>query len=234
MKPNYTHITMLLDRSGSMQSIKDATEEAYNAFIADQRKIPGECTVTLHQFDDQYDTVYHALPLQMIPPLSLRPRGATALLDAMANAIDSTGQWLAATPEHLRPSNVMFVVMTDGEENFSHKYPRHAGGRESVFARVSHQRDKYNWCFVFLGANQDAIATATKLGFAASNALNFGATEREVKTCGATLSAATTNYRTSCGATASTFFDDGTIASLQNLVDLASSNREQQLNASAD
>ncbi len=74
-KPNLTHLYFLLDRSGSMQSIKDDTEGGFDAFMAEQRKQPGECRVTLAQFDDQYEEVYRDIPVADVPPLSLSPRG---------------------------------------------------------------------------------------------------------------------------------------------------------------
>ena len=78
-----THIAFLLDRSGSMQSIKDDTEGGFNAFIQDQRRQGGECRVTLAQFDNEYEEVYRDLPLAEVPPLRLVPRGSTALLDSI-------------------------------------------------------------------------------------------------------------------------------------------------------
>ena len=76
--PNLTHLYFLLDRSGSMQSIKDDTEGGFDAFIAEQHSQPGECRVTLAQFDDRYEEVYRDVPAADVPPLSLSPRGSTA------------------------------------------------------------------------------------------------------------------------------------------------------------
>ena len=81
---NYTHLAFLLDRSGSMESIKTATEAGFDAFIADQRRQPGRCTVTLAQFDRQYDVVHESVDIADVAPLQLDPRGQTALLDSIA------------------------------------------------------------------------------------------------------------------------------------------------------
>ena len=93
--PNLTHIAFLLDRSGSMHSIKDDTEGGFNAFIAEQRQQGGECRVTLAQFDNEYEEVYRDLPLAEVPALRLVPRGSTALLDSIGRLVTSTGSvWL--------------------------------------------------------------------------------------------------------------------------------------------
>ncbi|MFA6300170.1 MAG: VWA domain-containing protein, partial [Nocardioides sp.] len=70
---NLTHLYFLLDRSGSMQSIKTDTEGGFAAFIEEQRAAAGQCRVTLAQFDDHYDVVYDGRPVADVPPLDLRP-----------------------------------------------------------------------------------------------------------------------------------------------------------------
>ena len=77
--PNLTHLYFLLDRSGSMQSIVEDTVGGFDAFIAEQRKTPGQCRVTLAQFDDAYEEVYANRPIAEVPPLAMQPRGTTAL-----------------------------------------------------------------------------------------------------------------------------------------------------------
>ena len=124
--PNLTHIAFLLDRSGSMQSIKDDTEGGFNAFIEEQRREAGECRVTLAQFDNEYEEVYRDLPLAEVPPLHLAPRGSTALLDSMGRLITMTGERLAALSDEERPGIVIIGIMTDGHENASNEWTRPA------------------------------------------------------------------------------------------------------------
>lgn len=169
-----TDITFVLDRSGSMQSIKGATIQAFNGFLNSQRQGAGMAQMTLVQFDDQYELVYGAVPLSQAAELTdagFCPRGSTALLDAIGRSIVATGKRLAQIPEDERPGTVIFVTLTDGEENAS---------REFTVARInqmiSEQRDRYAWQFIFLGANQDAIATAAQLGVAAAQAMTFSPT----------------------------------------------------------
>lgn len=173
MKADYTDISIVLDRSGSMESIRRDTIGSYNAFLNDQKTVAGEATITLAQFNDVYEVVHQAIPPADAPDLTLQnyiPSGSTALLDAIGRTIDETGKRLAAMPEADRPENVIFVILTDGEENSSRHYPP-----ERINEMIRHQSDVYRWQFVFLGANQDAIMTAGHLGIGAAQALTFAA-----------------------------------------------------------
>lgn len=172
MKDNYCHIAVLLDRSGSMQSVRDATIEGLNAFVKLQEETKDiETTVSLTQFDTEYEPNYAFRALKDVVPLNketYKPRGGTALLDAIGRLIQDTGAALAAMAENLRPSKVLFVIQTDGEENESRKF-----SKEKVFDMITHQRNNYSWEFIFLGANQDAISSAANLGIAAKSSLSY-------------------------------------------------------------
>src|SRR4051794_6279629 len=157
--PNLTHLYFLLDRSGSMQSIKDDTEGGFDAFIAEQRSQPGECRVTLAQFDDQYEEVYRDLPAADVPPLSLSPRGSTALLDSIGRLLGEAGARLAALPEHERPGVVIVGIMTDGHENASRELTR-----AQVKALIERQTAEYAWQFLYRGAARAAIGVGAGIG----------------------------------------------------------------------
>ena len=167
--PNLTHLYFLLDRSGSMQSIKDDTEGGFDAFIAEQRSQPGECRVTLAQFDDRYEEVYRDVPAADVPPLSLSPRGSTALLDSIGRLLGEAGARLAALPEQERPGVVIVGIMTDGHENSSRELT-HA----QVKALIERQTSEYAWQFVYMGADQDAIEVGSSIGVAATNSMTYG------------------------------------------------------------
>lgn len=186
--PNYTHIAVVLDRSGSMHSIKADTEGGFATFLAEQKAAPGRATISLAQFDDNYEVVYGPQDIASAPPLKLVPRGSTALLDAMGKTIVSTGEFLESLPEAQRPGNVIFVVITDGQENASREWTR-----DKVFAKVTEQQNTYGWTFVFLAANQDAIASGRHLGFAAAQSLSY--TDQTVGSTYSTLSASVTRSR---------------------------------------
>ena len=167
-RADLTHLYFLLDRSGSMQSIKTDTEGGFAAFIEEQRKAPGECRVTLAQFDNEYDVVYADRPIADVPALDLQPRGSTALLDAMGRTVTEAGKRLAAMPEDERPGTVILAVMTDGMENASQEWTHPA-----IKALVEQQTSKYGWQFLYMGADQDAIEVGAGLGVAAANSVTY-------------------------------------------------------------
>lgn len=160
---NTTEIAFILDRSGSMQSIAKSAIDGFNVFLADQQRdhegYPTRLTLTL--FDTEFEVPYASLPVPEILPLdatTYKPDGCTALLDAIGHTINELGKRLAAMPEADRPSKVIVAILTDGEENSSTRY-----SWRKVSDMIKHQTDVYKWEFLFLGANQDAIATASKI-----------------------------------------------------------------------
>jgi hypothetical protein len=166
-----TDITVVLDRSGSMESIASDVIGGLNTFIREQAQVEGEACFTLVQFDDHYEVVHAHVPVQDVPPLTDRtyvPRGSTALLDAIGRTIVATGARLAMMAEADRPQVVVFAVQTDGLENASREF-----SRQQVFDMIRHQEAKYGWQFVFLAADQDAIAEGDKMGFAAASAIDY-------------------------------------------------------------
>lgn len=170
-RSDLTHLYFLLDRSGSMQSIKTDTEGGFQAFIKEQADSAdgGECRVTLAQFDNAYEVVYSDRPLAEVPPLDLVPRGSTALLDAMGRLITDAGAALAAKPEDERPGTVVVAVMTDGHENASKEWTHPA-----IKALVEQQTNAYRWQFLYMGADQDAIEVGHSIGVDADHAVTYG------------------------------------------------------------
>lgn len=174
MKQDYTDITFVLDRSGSMSYVADDTIGGFNRVLEDQKKTPGTATVTLNQFDDTFECVIDAKDIQSVEPLTDKtfvPRGSTALLDAIGKSVEATGKRLDAMPEDQRPAKVIVVILTDGHENASRTWTT-----ARVNELISRQRDTYNWEFVFLGADQDAIATASSYGINPQNAIHYANT----------------------------------------------------------
>ena len=163
-----THLYFLLDRSGSMHSIRTDTMDGFDAFIAEQRGAPGRCRVTLARFDQEYDEVYADRDLGDVPPLELTPRGSTALLDALGRLITTAGERLAALPEEQRPGTVVVGVMTDGLENASREW-----SHPRIKTLIDQQTRDYGWQFLYLGADQDAIEEGAKMGFAAEKSMTY-------------------------------------------------------------
>jgi hypothetical protein len=164
-----THLYFLLDRSGSMQTIKDDTEGGFDAFIEEQRRQPGECRVTLAQFDTEYEQVYADQPIADVPALRLQPRGTTALLDSIGRLVTTAGERLARLPEAERPGSVVVGIMTDGLENASREYTHAA-----VKALIERQTRDHGWQFLYMGADQDAIEVGASIGVDAAHAVTYG------------------------------------------------------------
>jgi uncharacterized protein YegL len=181
-----TYISVLLDRSGSMGSVKDETISGFNHFLNEQKKAGDNASLSLVQFDTQgIDTVHENVPIKDIPELNgdtYQPRGGTPLLDALGGAIESTGKVLSAIPEEKRHDKVVFVVITDGQENSSRKFTK-----AKIREMIEHQTNTYQWNFVYLGANQDAFDEAAQIGIGPQTVSNY----------------ATVNTRTAFAATSS-------------------------------
>lgn len=173
MNENLTDITIVLDRSGSMSSVRDDTIGGYNEFLRTQRAgdAAGECRVSLVQFDDVYEVVYAHKKAADAPDLTTEtfvPRGSTALLDAIGKTISTLGDRYRKTQEDRRPGKVLFVIVTDGGENASKEY-----AHDRVMEMIREQRDVWKWDFVFLGANQDAIQTGASLGLGFAKSMSY-------------------------------------------------------------
>ena len=216
MDNNLTVIAFVLDRSGSMSSIKQNTIEGFNKFLSEQKVGPDRCLFTLVQFDHEYTVVHDLQPIQNVPLLTdetFIPRGHTALYDAIGETIDSLGKKLAAMPEATRPARVIFVTLTDGHENASSKY----GVGQSLYNQnlgfrwnaplvplnqhinikdmIKHQTDKYNWQFLFLGANMDAILSGGQIGISAGKSVTFNTNKASMDMLFALNSTKVANYR---------------------------------------
>jgi len=180
MRSDLTDITLVVDRSGSMEGIRDDAQGGVNSFIAEQAKAPGEALLTLVQFDTEYEFVHKGVPIRDVGKFELHPRGATALLDAVGRAVNETGERLARMAEADRPGLVIFVIVTDGQENSSREF-----NKQQVKEMIERQQNVYSWHFTFLGANQDAFAEAGNLGIKAAGVADF-AYEKVYMACVAT------------------------------------------------
>ena len=182
MKDNAMQIAFILDRSGSMGKIAAGTVEGVNAFLAEQKNATTETSIRFVQFDNEYEDVYNG-KIDQAPLLTLsekpgegevrfQPRGSTALLYAIGHTMDELGKSLEAMPEADRPAKVVVVIMTDGYENAS-EFMKPVYDMAKIAEMIRVQRSVYNWQFQFLGANQDAIATAAKMNISGTNAISY-------------------------------------------------------------
>lgn len=197
-KPNYTHIHMLFDRSGSMAGHESDVEGWFKTFIAGQKIATGECTISAEQFDDMGtdETVVWCDIKNAPETFKLVPRGMTPLRDALAKSIIKLGEKLASLKEEDRPSKVIVIVQTDGMENASREY-----SLQALKNLVTQQQETYSWEFMFLGANIDSFGTAGSMGMRSATTANFGQTTKGYQTSATVMSAAVTRYRSVPGAT---------------------------------
>jgi hypothetical protein len=166
-----THITVVLDSSGSMDAVAEDTIGGFNRFLADQQHADCPATITLVLFDGTREVVYTRKPVAEAPRLTretYHTGGGTALLDAIGDSIAEAAREIKALPEQERPAKIIFVILTDGQENSSGEYTR-----DQVFKTIRERQEQHGWQFVFLGANQDAILEGGKFGIDAGNSLTF-------------------------------------------------------------
>lgn len=169
IKLKKTEIVFILDKSGSMYSIKDDAIGGFNSFIDGQKEIEGEVNVTLTLFNSTVD-VGKSVNVNAIEPLSdqsYQPQGGTALLDAIGLSIDSLNKRLSELPVSEQPDNIIFAIMTDGAENTSYQY-----NVTQVKNKIENMQNR-DYQFIFLGANIDAVGTAKGLGIRGENAGQF-------------------------------------------------------------
>ncbi len=168
-----TELVFILDRSGSMCGLVSDTIGGFNAMLDKQKAEPGTCYVTTVLFDHEMTTLHDRLPIAEVPLLTERdytPRGSTALVDAVGHTIRHIARiHRYARPEDV-PTKTLFVITTDGMENASHRYTA-----DRVRKMVQHEQEKYGWEFLFLGANLDAVETASRIGIRADRAANYNA-----------------------------------------------------------
>lgn len=203
MRNDLTEIVLVVDRSGSMATVCIDAENGINHFIEEQKKAPGEANFTLVQFDTHYDFVAKGVPIEDAPEYVLVPRGWTALLDAVGRAISETGERLASLPEDQRPGIVIVMIVTDGHENSSTEYTF-----SQIKEMISHQREKYNWHFNFLGADESAFDVADSIGIPAVNTSEY--LTSNIGKVYSTLSTNTSSARSAgiCGQSVSVGFSD--------------------------
>jgi hypothetical protein len=195
MKDDYTHISVILDRTGSMETIRDDTIGGFNTFLEDQKGQPGHATLTLVQFDseDPYEVIHDFKPIAEIPPLTREtfvPRASTPLLDAMGRGINDLEKRIGALPESDRPAKVIMAVVTDGQENASSEF-RH----EDIKRMIKVRTEKDGWQFVFLSAGLDAIEDAKAIGIDPAAMAAFAKNKRGTAAMWSSLSSATTLHR---------------------------------------
>lgn len=194
MKKDLVEAILIIDRSGSMSSIKDSTISGINEFIKTQKESDKTVKITLVQFDNEYEVLLDCVEANSVSELTDKtyvPRGMTALYDAIGRTVDSVGKRLASTPEDERPEKILVVIVTDGYENASTDYVS-----DKIQSMIEHQRNVYNWEFIYMGANQDAILVGSSLGIPVTNSYTFYANDNANTLVYTALSSVSARYYT--------------------------------------
>lgn len=187
-------IVLIIDKSGSMEAIKEDAIGGFNSFLSSQKKIDHRAKVSFVLFDDRYHLIYDGKAINEVENLTEAtyvPSGTTALLDAVGRTIDRVGERLDGMEESQKPENVIFFILTDGLENASSDYTR-----DRVKEMIEHQQSKYDWEFIYGGANQDAFAEAGSLGIKVQNSFDFEATGKGTREAYDVSSDMVARYRT--------------------------------------
>jgi hypothetical protein len=195
MKKDYTHIAIILDRTGSMEAIRDDTIGGFNAFLSEQKAAPGSATLTLVQFDSQgpYEVIHRFEKLEDVPELTREtfvPRASTPLLDAMGRGITDLEQRIAEMKDKDRPERIVMVIITDGQENASREFTM-----DRIEKMIREKQDVDGWQFVFLSADMDGIKDAHAVGIRRSAVMAYDKTARGTSAAWKVMSDSVSDYR---------------------------------------
>ena len=193
MKANLTELVFILDRSGSMGGLESDTIGGFNFMLAKQQAEPGECVITTVLFDNLVEALHERIDIKAVSPITSKEyfvRGSTALLDAIGSTINKIGNVQKNTAEDYRAAKVLFVITTDGLENASHEFTY-----DKIKSLIQRQKEQYNWEFIFLGANIDAIEVAGRFGVDHTRAQSFHNDERGISLKYKVLSDTVASYR---------------------------------------
>jgi len=197
MKKNLTEIVIILDKSGSMKKIKGKTIEGFNEFLDEQRKVDGDANLSLILFGspNKETILFDSVDIQEIDELTdsnYVTYGTTALYDCLGKTIKSVKQKIKNTDKDERPEKVLFVIITDGEENSSRLFDQ-----EKVFKLIKKREKKDEWGFVYLGANQDSFSEGSKIGISNGKMLDFAYNDEGTKMAYMSTTKYVKNYRMS-------------------------------------
>jgi von willebrand factor type A len=171
MKVNLTEIVFILDRSGSMGGLEADTIGGFNAMLERQKKAEGEALLSTLLFSNETEVLHDREDIKRVAPLGVRDYrvgGSTALLDAVGGAIRHIGELHRRASEDERPDHTLFVITTDGQENASRRY-----SYAELRRLIERQKEMYGWEFLFLGANIEAVAAASRFGIDADRAVRY-------------------------------------------------------------
>jgi uncharacterized protein YegL len=200
MKKGLTEVVVVLDKSGSMDGCKKDVIGGFNTLLREQKAHPGECLFSLAIFDffGSYHLLYSGVPIKEVVELTDKtylPCGYTALIDAVGRTIYDVGVNLSKKEEDEKPERVLFVIITDGEENDSGRSEKY-NNTEIIKAMIKHQEENYSWQFIYIGnKNFNNVGQAGPIGISGVNTINYAQTSAGYAAMYGSLSRSVSNYR---------------------------------------
>lgn len=179
MNKRLTELVFILDKSGSMSGLESDTIGGYNSMLNKQRSVEGDCIVTTVLFDNDYELLHDRIDIQAIRDITeneYQVGGSTALMDAIGKTILKIVNVQKNTAETYRAESIIFVIITDGAENSSREFTS-----KEVKTLIEKQKELYSWEFIFLGANINAVETASQFGISSDRAVDYLADSKGTK-----------------------------------------------------
>lgn len=195
MKENLTFIVMVVDKSGSMNLIKEGAINGFNNFLKAQAELGEELLVTVCLFDNTYSYVVdkkHLDEVELLNNYNYTPSGSTALNDALGSTISKVSNQILEMSDKDRPSKVIFCIVSDGEENSSTEF-----SQKQIKSLIEYRKEHFGWEFVFIGTNQDIVKTRQAYSFDAKATFTFSASSQGVQDGYDKMSSYVTTVRTS-------------------------------------
>lgn len=189
-----TELVFIIDRSGSMGGLEADTIGGYNSLIEEQKELEGEVIVSTVLFDNRHEVIHNRTNLHQVHPLTRKEyyvRGTTALLDAMGRSIRKIHHIYCDTLKEERPEKVLFIVTTDGYENASTEFTY-----SKLKKLIEDMKRRYDWEFIFLGANIDAVREAKRFGINPERAVRYHSDQEGTRKNYRAMGKAVTSYRT--------------------------------------
>lgn len=188
-----TKIICMIDKSGSMSSIKNDSIIGFNTFLKEQQEIDDICYIDVILFDTHLQKLYNNINIQKVSGLDSKnyiPNGGTSLMDCIGITIDEQIDLLAEDP-HNKFDKTLCLILTDGESNSDNKYTQ-----EKIKLMIEDMEENFNWNFIFLGANQDAFSSANNIGISSGKSMNWCADSEGINVAYSSISKAAKYYRT--------------------------------------
>ncbi len=193
-----TEIIFILDRSGSMEGLEADTIGGFNSMMRKQASEPGDALVSTLLFDNDVEVIHNRLNIKDVPEITSKEYhvgGSTALLDAVGSAIKHIAKIHKYARKEDVPKKTLFIITTDGMENSSRRF-----SYKDVRKLVEHEKSKHGWEFIFLGANIDAAAEASRYGIDSSMAVNYNCDSEGVGISFKVMEDVVSSYRSTCEA----------------------------------